>query len=497
MLRSLGIVAAALAGAAAVGLCAAVFVPGAGGGRADTLVTLQVAPRGLGSVSSAPPGLDSDNHPVADCAQNYAQHACEWRYARGATVTLAAKPDSATGRSFVGWSLPDCPGTGTCKLVLDDDLTSIVALFSPLRLGVRLSNKDAATISTSPAGAACRGDQLHDPTPDLCREFPARTRVTVSVTRKDGHVFRGWSSGCEPVGASSCAITMLDEATWVGARFDDDRLPVLPTTVRVQFWLRKRGNGTGRVTASKLDCGSQCGAQYDYGTSLALTAVPDGGSVFDGWNGVCASTQTRCTVPVGPITSIAARFAHAPARPTAPGSLMVTKRTRTSISLSWSASSGEARVTGYGVYVNDTRTAETVETAYTLQGLSCGRRYAIAVDAVDAEGRRSDKATTTAATAPCALSAQVVAVRVRRSRSVRTIAITLRVDRPVTARVSLVRHRRVALHNRYRVGQGRRVISVRVPRQLAGGRYLLRVTLTASGGGARTLPDRVVLLPGR
>src|SRR5512132_4396175 len=107
MLRSLGIVAAALAGAAAVGLCAAVFVPGAGGGRADTLVTLQVAPRGLGSVSSAPPGLDIDNHPVPDCAQNFAQHACEWRYARGATVTLAAKPDSASGRSFVSWSSPD------------------------------------------------------------------------------------------------------------------------------------------------------------------------------------------------------------------------------------------------------------------------------------------------------------------------------------------------------------------------------------------------------
>jgi chitodextrinase len=399
VLRNGGIVAAALAGVVAGGVFLTAFAPGAGGESTAPDVTLQVAPRGLGSVSAIPPGLDSDNQLVSECTRNYAQRACEWRYARGTTVTLTARPDAVTGRSLASWSTADCPGTGTCKVVLDDDLTSIVALFTPLRLAIRLSNAEAGPVSTDPLGSACRGS-LHDPTPDLCREFPARTRVTVTVQARSPHTFKQWSSGCEPVAPGSCAITVLDEATWVGASFDDDRLPVLPTTIRVQFRLRKRGDGSGRVTASNLDCGSHCGERYEYGTSLTLTAVPDSGSVFDGWNDrVCAPTRTRCTVPVGPITAIAARFARPPR---APARLRVTRRTRTSITVSWSASSGGARVTGYRVYLNGAVKGRTAKRTYKLRGLRCGRRYRIAVDAVDARRHRSGKRSTRARTAPCA-----------------------------------------------------------------------------------------------
>jgi len=397
--RNRRIVAAVLVAAGAAGGCAAALAPRAGGGAAGTLITLQVAPRGLGSVSAAPPGLDSDNHPVAECSRNYAQHACEWRYARGTRVTLTAKPDSATGRSFASWSTLDCPATRPCEVVLEDDLTSIVAVFTPLRLAVRRSNAEAGSVSTNPPGAACRGE-LHDPTPDLCRDFPARTRVTLTASATSPHRFKQWSSNCASVAPASCAITVLDEATWVGASFDDDRLPVLPTTIKVQFRLRKRGGGSGRVTGSELDCGSRCGAQYDYGTSLTLAAVPNRGSVFDGWKaGVCAATATRCTVPVGPITEIAARFVHPPS---APPSLRVKRRTRTSITVSWSASTSQLGIARYRVYLNGGRRAQTAKTRHKLRRLKCGRRYAIAVEAVDAHGYPSKRTRTRASTTPCA-----------------------------------------------------------------------------------------------
>lgn len=403
MRRNLRIVAVALAGAAVAGFCAAAL-PRDAGGQGGTPVRLQIAPRGLGAVSANPSGLDSDNQPVSECSRNVAQRSCEWRYPRGTTVTLTARPDSATGRRLAGWSTPDCPGTGTCRVVLDDDLTSIVALFTPLRLAVRLSNAQAGTVSPDPPGAQCRGE-LHDPTPNLCREFPARTRVTLTVSTNPPHTFKTWSSGCVPLGPASCAITVLDEATWVGASFDDDDLPVLPTTIRVQFRLRKRGDGGGRVAGSKLDCGSQCGAQYDYGTSLALTAAPDRGSVFEGWNGVCAATNSRCTVPVGPITTIAARFGPA-------------------------------------------------------------------------------------------LAATLAGVRVRRSGAARTVFVRLRLNRQATVRLGLVARRRVAVRRDYRIGKGTSVLRLRAPRKLAGGRYRLRVTVTA-GGRTLRLPDRKVRLPRR
>jgi hypothetical protein len=326
------------------------------------------------------------------------------RYPRGTTVTLAPRPDTATGRSFVGWSTPDCPGTGTCTVVLEEDLTSIVALFTPLRLAIRLRDAQDGTVSTDPAGAECRA-AIHDETYTLCREFPVRTRVTVTVNAIPPHRITRWSPGCAPLGPASCAITVLDEATWVGVTFDDRQPPTLPSTIRVQFRLRKRGEGSGRVEGSKLDCGSQCGAQFDYGTSLALTAAPDRGSVFEGWNGVCAATNTRCTVPVGPITAIAARFGQA-------------------------------------------------------------------------------------------LTAQLVSVRVRRSRGTRTVVVSLRLNRQATVRLSLAARRRVRFRRDFRAARGTSVLRLRVPRRLAGGRYTLRVTITA-GGRSLTLPARVVRLPRR
>jgi chitodextrinase len=399
VLRNRGIVAAALSAAVAAGFCLTSFAPGAGGRSVATGVTLQVAPRGLGGVSANPPGLDSDNQLASECTRNYAQHACEWRYARGTTVALTAKPDSSTGRSLARWSSADCPGTGTCTVVLDDDLTSIVALLTPLRLAVRLSNVQAGTVSTDPPGTPCQGS-LHDPSPDLCREFPAGTRVTLTAHPNSPHAFREWSPGCQPVSTGSCAITVLDEATWVGVSFDNDRLPVLPTTIRVQFRLRKKGHGSGRVTASNLDCGSRCGAQYDYGTALTLTAISGRGSVFDGWNDqVCAPRRMRCTVPVGPITAIAARFGRPPA---APGWLRVTRRSRTNITIAWSASRGSERITGYRVYLNGVAKGRTAKRTYRFRRLRCGRRYTIAVAAVDALGHRSRKRSRSARTARCA-----------------------------------------------------------------------------------------------
>jgi Fibronectin type III domain/Divergent InlB B-repeat domain len=395
--RTHGIAAAAIAGGVVVGLFLAAFVSGAAGVRSAADVTLQLAPRGLGSVSADPPGRQ-DGQLVAECARNVAQHACEWQYTRGTTVRLTAKPDAATGRSLSAWSTPDCPGTAACTIVLDED-TSVVAVFTPLRLAVRLSNGAAGTVTTDPAGSPCRGE-LHDPAPDLCREFPARTRVMLTVHANAPHVFRTWSPGCSATAPDSCSLSVIDEATWVAVAFDGDDLPVLPTTIRVQFRLGKEGSGGGRVTAKDIDCGSQCRARYDYGTQLTLSAAAAHGSFFDGWRqDVCLRSATRCTVPAGPITEVVARFERPPG---APARLHVTQRARRSITVSWRHPRRGAAAKSYRVYLNGVARGRTAKTAYTLRGLKCGRRYRVAVAALDAHGHRSPKARTPARTKRCA-----------------------------------------------------------------------------------------------
>ncbi|NJN70953.1 MAG: S8 family serine peptidase [Nitrospira sp.] len=53
------------------------------------------------------------------------------------------------------------------------------------------------------------------------------------------------------------------------------------------------GDGTGTVTSdsSGIDCGATCKGQFPQGSTVDLTAAPNPGSVFAGWNGDCSGTD--------------------------------------------------------------------------------------------------------------------------------------------------------------------------------------------------------------
>jgi len=88
--------------------------------------------------------------------------------------------------------------------------------------------------------------------------------------------------------------------------------------------------------------------------------------------------------------------------PTTPGSLHTTSTSATTIAVAWTASSDNVAVSGYGVYRNGASLGATGSTSYIYTGLVCGTGYTLAVDASDAAGNRSGKATLTASTAACA-----------------------------------------------------------------------------------------------
>jgi chitodextrinase len=488
------IVAAAFFGALIAALVLLTLASASDAGGAAR-VSLQIAPRGLGgSVTVSPPGLDSNNQPLSECVGDQSEDACAVTYDRGQKVTLSP---AGQGNSFVGWSTPDCPGTAPCTLTLNDDLTSIIALFNPLHLMVRISPSNAATITTKPAGQPC-GDVLPNDAQegDQCFAFPPHIVVNVTETSKPGApAFQGWNSGCEPTNQPTCTVTVEDEPTWVGGTFAGSEKPQLPTTIDVQFALKVTGAGSGRVTGKNLDCGTVCSGKYGYGTVMTLTAAPASGSLFDGWNGVCAKTATTCTFPVGPITSIKATFTHDDTPPTTPGNLTVTAATRTSLTIGWSPATDNVGVTGYRIYVNDTTAADTQTTSYTFGDLVCGRSYAIAVDATDAVGNRSARATLTTQTKACALAARLANVGVERVGRSRRVLVKLRVNRTTTARLTLLRNRQLVTRRSYRVLPGTNALRMTVPRSLAGGPYRLTIALVNPDGGTLNLPSRGIHLP--
>ena len=81
------------------------------------------------------------------------------------------------------------------------------------------------------------------------------------------------------------------------------------STARGSLFVSLSGSGQGQVTSSPagITCGTDCSQNYDSGTLVSLTAVPDECSVFSGWSGECSGTGT-CQVTMNRSQSIIATF---------------------------------------------------------------------------------------------------------------------------------------------------------------------------------------------
>jgi hypothetical protein len=504
------IVAAALLGAAATGLLVGslAFSPSSRG--AEPQVTLQIAPRapsaaGAVSVTSDTPGVELDppneGQSVSACTDKSTEESsCHWGFPRGTIVKLTAATGN-TGYTFAGWSTPDCPDTDPCTLTLDDDYTSVAALFNPLLLGVRFSHPSEGDppadrhITSDPPGIDCK--PTDDPTGEDCMHpFPPNTPVRLTAAGANFTKWIGGTSGdfCEPVNATTCTIWVVDYTSWAAAIYGtNEEEPNLATTIKVQFQVRKGGDGSGRVTADNLDCGPQCSAEYTYGRRVTLTAQRSEGSAFGGWNGVCSRTQTSCTFSVGPLTRIRALFTDA-AAPSTPTGLKVTNATRSSVTIDWTASTDNVRVTGYRVYLEGASVADVTATGYTFGGVSCGRSYGVAIDAVDGAGNRSQRTTLRAATKACSLVVGLAGVRVVYARGSRTVAVGLRANRTTTARLTLSRKGRAMARRSYRVRPGTNLLRLPVRRSIRAGSYQLKIGIVDPDGGRTRVFTRRVRL---
>jgi len=510
MCRVPRILAAAFLGAIPTGLLFAGSAFTSKSQEAAPQATLQVAPRAPFEANASVNAVTvTPAQPLPPaCNLSSEGDSCQWSFQPGSTVQLTASAANGSFQ-FAGWSTSECPGTGSCTLKLDDDYTSIVALFSPLRLGVRFSHPAASDpppdrhVTSSPPGIDCAPTPV-DPTgegnPGCTHDFPPNTDVELTV---DGAGFSKWVGGqnesfCVPETARKCVIRVDDYTSWAGAVYDNEDPPQLAQTIQVRLQIRKGGSGSGTINAQGINCGSACSAEFLYGKFVTLTETATGDSVFDGWNGVCARTQRTCRFPVGPITRVKAQFARDATPPSAPRDLRLTARTRTSISLAWTASSDNLGVKGYRVYLGDAPVADVAATQYTRIGLACGRTYDVAVDAVDQAGNRSQKARIDARTKLCALLARLVSVRVVQHGRSRTVVVRLRSNRSTSARLTLKRGKKTVAARRYKVHAGTNPLRLSVRRSVPAGNYRLRVAVSdPDGGRTRVLVRRVRLKSAR
>ena len=142
--------------------------------------------------------------------------------------------------------------------------------------------------------------------------------------------------------------------------------------------------------------GTTTGTSYTYTGLTCGTAYTVGLEAFD-----AAGNTSNLTQATGPASTSACTPAPDTQAPSSPGNLTLGAVSQTSASVSWSASSDNVGVTGYGYYRGGSLVASGTGTSYAFTGLACGTGYSLAIDAYDAAGNRSAKATIAATTNAC------------------------------------------------------------------------------------------------
>jgi hypothetical protein len=143
------------------------------------------------------------------------------------------------------------------------------------------------------------------------------TSFTVAATAPAGAVVYSSSGVCSNVGATFTMTSGIGTCTVKYDQLGNDSYNAAPQVVetvravlpRFTLTIARAGTGSGTVTSSAggINCGPTCAADFDSGTTVALTATPAGNSTFAGWSGAC-SGSAPCTVTIDAAKAVTATF---------------------------------------------------------------------------------------------------------------------------------------------------------------------------------------------
>ncbi|MBA4265033.1 MAG: hypothetical protein C0453_08125 [Comamonadaceae bacterium] len=206
-------------------------------------------------------------------------------------VTLVAQP--AEGSFFAGWG-GVCSGfaTNSCTVSMDAART-VTATYHRIThaLDTVVQGDGKGRITSLPKGVNCASE--------CSRLFNSGTLVTLTANPAKGSLFAGWGGACSGTSTRSCLVPMSQAQSAV-AHF-------MPSHFALQ--VSKTGTGRGAVVSadSGVNCGKTCARRQPNGSTVTLTATPATGSVFAGWSGACAGSDS-CTVFMTQARQVTALF---------------------------------------------------------------------------------------------------------------------------------------------------------------------------------------------
>jgi hypothetical protein len=82
----------------------------------------------------------------------------------------------------------------------------------------------------------------------------------------------------------------------------------LSVTSQATLTVKKQGAGSGTVSGTGIQCGSDCSEIVTPGSLVTLTAAPAAGSTFGGWSGSCTGSTPTCVLNVNTTVTVTAAF---------------------------------------------------------------------------------------------------------------------------------------------------------------------------------------------
>jgi chitodextrinase len=209
---------------------------------------------------------------------------------------------------------------------------------------------DAAGNRSARAEAGAATASCAKPSPSVDTTPPSVPANLAVASATATSVSLSWSSATDDVGVTAYGVYRNGSAV---------------TTV----------GGTG-ATVSGLHCGTSHTFEVD---AQDAAGNRSGRAALTASTSPCADTQS----------------------PTVPTNVIATSRTSTSLALSWSPSTDNVGVAGYGLYRAGAWVGTTTGTTGVFSGLTCNTNYTLAVDAHDAAGNRSSRTVVMVATTAC------------------------------------------------------------------------------------------------
>jgi hypothetical protein len=276
---------------------------------------------------------------------------CSAEYLEYDSFLLSPSPDS--GFIFSGWE-------GDCQTYSDSPL---VQMTESLNCTARFETapEPQLTINTAGAGKGIVTGSVGlnsgiDCGATCTETYSYETEITLGTQPEADSRFVGWS------GDADCAdrFTITEDLSCT-ATFE-----LLPT-----YTLTVTTHGTGAVSGTGIDCGSDCTEDYFSGTEVTLTATPETGSSFLGWHGDCEASNNQVLLTLDQNRTCNATFGQSgtPQISVSPKQLQIGARVGASASRTVTISNtgnggltlGQVEIAEAGDYVlNDDKCSQTI-----------------------------------------------------------------------------------------------------------------------------------------